>query len=89
MANPKDKYKDNDMTSVEFNGKKLSFYVDIECILCSACTDEAPDNFRISDHNTHDICFKQPQTDEELEQCYNALSACPVEAIGDNGAEQE
>ena len=87
MADPRDKYRDNNMEVVEFDGKKISFYVDSECILCSACTDEAPDNFRISDANTHDICFKQPQNEKELEECYNALGSCPVEAIGDDGVE--
>ncbi len=40
----------------------------------------------MSDDEDHDICFKQPGTDDELEQCFEALENCPVEAIGDDGA---
>ena len=58
--------------------------VDRECILCSVCSDAAPNNFRISDEEDHDICYKQPENEEELEQCYEALENCPVEAIGDD-----
>ena len=39
----------------------------------------------VSDDEDHDICFKQPADDEELEQCYEAMENCPVEAIGDDG----
>ena len=66
-------------------GKKVSFYVDRECILCSVCEDVAPKNFRMSDDDTHDICYKQPETEEELDDCIEAMECCPVEAIGDDG----
>ena len=56
MADPGDKYRDNNMEVVEFDGKKISFYV-------------------------------EPQNEKELEECYNALGSCPVEAIGDDGVE--
>ena len=62
------------------------FYVDEECILCSVCSDAAPDNFRMADDEDHDICYKQPENDDELEQCQEAMENCPVEAIGDDGA---
>jgi ferredoxin len=76
MADPNDKWEDS------VSGK---FYVDKECILCSVCSDAAPSNFRMSDDEDHDICFKQPGDEEELAQCYEALENCPVEAIGDDG----
>lgn len=63
------------------------FYVDEECILCSVCSDAAPNNFKISDDEDHDIVFKQPENDEEEAQCYEAMENCPVEAIGDDGLE--
>ena len=31
--------------------------------------------------------FKQPENDEEREQCKEAMEGCPVEAIGDDGAD--
>jgi len=49
------------------------------------CSDCAPDNFRVSDDEDHDIVYKQPENEEELEQCYEAMENCPVEAIGDDG----
>ena len=38
-----------------------------------------------ADDEDHDICYKQPENEEELEQCYEAMENCPVEAIGDDG----
>ncbi len=85
MADPTDIWQDNIKGEQAINGKRVSFYVDMECILCSVCSDAAPNNFRMSDDEDHDICFKQPGDEEELAQCYEALENCPVEAIGDDG----
>ena len=87
MADPNDTWEDNVGGFSLVAGKKISFYVDKECILCSVCSDAAPNNFRMSDEEDHDICYKQPEDEEELEQCYEALENCPVEAIGDDGPE--
>ena len=85
MADKTDKFDDNVLGFSIVAGKKVSFYVDRECILCSVCSDAAPDNFRMSDDETHDICYKQPENENELEQCYEAMENCPGEAIGDDG----
>jgi ferredoxin len=85
MADPKDKFEDNIGGFSIAAGKKVSFYVDRECILCSVCEEVAPKNFRMNDDESHDICFKQPENETELEECYEAMESCPVEAIGDNG----
>lgn len=85
MADWKNRWEDNVGGTVEIAGKKYGFFVDKECILCSVCSDAAPNNFRMSDAEDHDICFKQPENEEELAQCYEAMENCPVEAIGDNG----
>lgn len=77
MADKNNKWEDN------VPGK---FYVDKECILCSVCSDAAPNNFRMSDDEDHDICYKQPESEDEMAQCYEAMENCPVEAIGDDGA---
>ena len=87
MADPTDKFEDNVAGESNIDGKKVSFYVDRNCIICSVCIYEAPNNFRESDDATHDLVFKQPENEEELEACYNALDSCPVEAIGDDGFE--
>ena len=85
MAEREEKWEDNTPGTVTIGGQTVSFYVDKECILCSVCSDAAPNNFRMSDDEDHDICYKQPEDDEELAQCYEALENCPVEAIGDDG----
>ena len=85
VADKNDKWHDNIDGFTIIAGKKVSFYVDMECILCSVCSDAAPANFKISDDDDHDVCYKQPENEEELEQCYEALENCPVEAIGDDG----
>ena len=53
--------------------------------MCSVCSDAAPNNFRMSDAEDHDICFKQPENEEEVAQCKEAMENCPVEAIGEDG----
>ncbi len=85
MAEPKEIHEDNVGGYVIAGGRKVSFYVDQECILCSVCSDAAPNNFRMSDMEDHDICYKQPESEEELEQCLEAMDNCPVTAIGTNG----
>jgi len=76
MADRKELWEDN------VAGK---FYVDKECILCSLCSDLAPKNFKESNDGDHDVVYKQPENDEELKQCADALEQCPVEAIGNDG----
>ena len=78
MADKRDKYADN------VPGK---YYVDRECIFCHVCSDAAPKNFKASEDGDHDYVYKQPENEEELEECYDALDQCPVEAIGDDGDE--
>jgi ferredoxin len=78
MAEVKDKLPDNT------RGK---FYVDTQCIDCDVCRDTSPANFTRNDENGYSFVYKQPETPEELELCKEALDACPVEAIGDDGAE--
>ena len=86
MADPKNMWADNVGGSTTVGNKTLGVYVDKECILCSVCSDAAPKNFRMSDDEDHDICYKQPTTPDEVAQCYEAMENCPVEAIGDNGS---
>ncbi|MFN2529920.1 MAG: ferredoxin [Pyrinomonadaceae bacterium] len=62
-----------------------SYYVDSSCIDCDVCRDTAPDNFMRSDHNSYSFVFKQPTSDEEKALCAEALTCCPVEAIGNDG----
>lgn len=76
MAFLSDKLKDN------VGGK---FYVDRQCIDCDVCRDTAPKNFTRNDDNGYSFVYKQPQSQEELDLCQEAMDVCPVEAIGDDG----
>jgi len=62
-----------------------TYYVDSNCIDCDVCRDTAPDNFTRSNDNGYSFVYKQPENDDELALCDEALSTCPVEAIGSDG----
>lgn len=61
------------------------FYVDTQCIDCDVCRDTAPENFTRHDEGGYSYVFKQPETEQEEEQCKEAMESCPVEAIGNDG----
>ncbi len=77
MADITDKYELN------VEGK---FYVDEQCIDCDLCRETAPINFTREEDEGYSYVYKQPENDEELESCIEAMDGCPVEAIGDDGA---
>ena len=64
------------------------FYVDRQCIDCDVCRDTASANFTRNDENGYSYVEKQPETVEEFELCEEAMNACPVEAIGDDGVKK-
>lgn len=72
----KDKLTDN---------KGGKFYVDRQCIDCDVCRDTSPKNFTRNDENGYSFVKKQPETSEEMDLCIEAMDACPVEAIGNDG----
>jgi len=78
MADRENRYKDN------ISGK---FYVDDQCIDCDLCRETAPKNFTRHDEGGHSYVFKQPESEEEVAACIEAMEGCPVEAIGDDGDE--
>jgi ferredoxin len=61
------------------------WYVDKSCILCSLCSDLAPNNFKESAQGDHDIVYRQPRNADEEGQSKVAMEQCPVEAIGCDG----
>jgi len=85
MADPNDKFNDNITGSVNISGEKYSFYVDRECIFCHVCSQAAPSNFKASEDGDHDYVYKQPDNEDELDECLDAANQCPVFAIGDDG----
>ena len=66
---------------------KGTFYVDSQCIDCDLCRETAPNNFRREEDEGYSYVYKQPENDDEREQCVEAMDGCPVEAIGDDGGE--
>ncbi len=61
------------------------YYVDKMCIDCDVCRDTSPKNFTRCDENGYSFVYKQPEKPGEIALCEEALAACPVEAIGDDG----
>jgi len=61
------------------------YYVDDQCIACDACCVEAPRFFAMNDNDGHAFVKLQPATAEDLKEAENAMAACPVEAIGNDG----
>jgi ferredoxin len=76
MANKDDKQELN------VGGK---YFVDTECIDCDVCRQTAPDYFKANEDDGYSYVFKQPESDEGVAECEEALEACPVEAIGNDG----
>jgi len=64
-----------------------SWYVDVNCIDCDVCRETAPNNFTQQTDKGYSYVYKQPENDQEKEQCEEAMESCPVEAIGLDGKE--
>jgi len=64
------------------------FYVNSSCIDCDVCRDAAPENFTRSFRHAYSYVSKQPENQAERTACDEALAACPVEAIGNDGEVQ-
>jgi|TARA_A100000171_G_scaffold27056_1_gene25217 ferredoxin len=61
------------------------FYVDEQCIDCDLCRETSPANFTREEDGGYSYVYKQPENNDELELCIEAMEGCPVEAIGDDG----
>ena len=60
------------------------YYVDTNCISCGQCVDIAG-YFFTEDKDGGMYVKAQPQSAESVALCEQALSNCPVEAIGNDG----
>jgi ferredoxin len=63
------------------------FYVDDQCIDCDLCRETAPENFTRNEDGGHSFVHQQPTSAEQELQCKEAMEGCPVEAIGNDGAQ--
>lgn len=61
------------------------YYVDNQCIDCDLCRETAPNNFKRNEEGGFSYVYKQPENEEEVKQCEEAIANCPVEAIGSDG----
>ena len=80
MADVNDRYKDN------ASGR---YYVDEQCIDCDLCRETAPENFKRQADEGYSFVYKQPSNEVEEQDCKEAMEACPVEAIGNDGESDE
>ena len=62
-----------------------AFYVDEQCIDCDLCRETSSTNFTREEDGGYSYVYKQPENDNELELCIEAMEGCPVEAIGNDG----
>jgi ferredoxin len=74
-----------DNTSKQPENIPGKFYVDQNCVPCNDCIHEAPNLLKYNADESHVYFFKQPTTVDEIKAAKNAISVCPVEAIGDDG----
>lgn len=57
-----------------------NFFVDATCINCDTCRQLAPKSFE--EIGEFSAVWRQPDGDEQVQQAYQALLACPVGSIG-------
>lgn len=62
-----------------------AYYVSLECIDCGLCYDMAPACFRRNEESGLSMVHCQPSNEAELALAEEALQACPVEAIHNDG----
>jgi len=69
--------------------ERRTFYftgdLDSACIGCALCAGTAPDLFSMSEDGSAAFVSRQPGTGAEIESAAQALSECPVAAIGNDG----
>ncbi len=61
------------------------YYVTSDCIDCDVCRQVAPSFFKEHEDDPYTYVYRQPQAEEEIAECEEALERCPVEAIGNDG----
>ncbi|MDR1057480.1 MAG: ferredoxin [Coxiellaceae bacterium] len=75
-----------DRNAKSANNVPGKYYVDTKCISCGQCVDIAGSFFSEDKNGGMYVYVKvQPNTASEIALCEQALSNCPVEAIGNDG----
>jgi len=82
MANPENKHDEN------VEGAWYCTHPEDEegegCIACCACFGRAP-QFFAEDEDGNAYVWRQPETDEDIQECQEQLDNCPVGSIGKDG----
>ncbi len=73
-----------DKTSRAAGNVPGAWFVDSSCIGCSLCAGTAPEIFVMSDDGSTAFVAAQPEGSEALSLAAQALSDCPVNAIGND-----
>lgn len=73
-----------DKTSKTQGNVPGAWYVDTSCIGCSLCAGTAPDVFSMADDGSAAYVAAQPEGAEGAGLAAQALSDCPVNAIGND-----
>jgi ferredoxin len=61
------------------------FYVDDQCIDCDLCREICSACFKRDEESGMSVVYRQPDGDDEVASCREAMDSCPVSAIGDDG----
>lgn len=60
------------------------FYVHVNCINCSLCTEIAGDIFATDHDEGYEYVKKQPQNEAEIELVEELIQLCPASAVREN-----
>ena len=74
-----------DKNAIHLENVPGKYYVDLTCTPCNDCIHEAANLIKYSEDESHVYVYKQPSTEDEVNAMRNAMSVCPIEAIGDDG----
>lgn len=71
----------------EKNPRNVSgaYYNDLSCIDCDICRKIAPAFFTRDDEEALSYVWKQPITQEDIDEAEQARLACPTDTIGNDG----
>ena len=61
------------------------FSIEKECIFCTLCSEIAPEMIQPDFEAGYSYVYRQPSTRHEIDLCIEAMRACPVNAIKDEG----
>ena len=61
--------------------KQIKLIINDDCIGCDTCTTIAPKQFALTKNQMEAIIIEQPNHEESIIKCLDAMKKCPVNAI--------